>query len=165
VSLIIRAERAGDKDAIRVVTAAAFAGEPHSDGSEPAITDRLRADGELVLSLVAEENGRIIGHSAFSRVTISDGAAEWYGLGPVSVLPERQGRQVGALTIQHGLRELASRGAHGVVLLGDPAYYRRFGFEHDPALIYPGPPPHYFQRLVLAGEPPTGVVRYAKAFS
>ena len=165
MTLIIRAERADDKDAIRAITAAAFAGEPHSDGSEPAIIDRLRADGDLVLSLVAEEDGRIIGHCAFSRVTISDGAAEWYGLGPVSVLPERQGRRVGAQTIRHGLRELASLGARGVVLLGDPAYYRRFGFEPDSALTYPGPPPQYFQRLVLAGQPPTGVVRYAKAFN
>jgi len=165
MTITIRPERAGDEDAIRSVTEEAFAGRPHSDGSEPAIIDRLRADGDLALSLVAEEDGRIIGHIAFSRVTISDGAGEWYGLGPVSVLPEKQGRQVGAQVIQHGLRELASRGARCVVLLGDPAYYRRFGFEHDAALTYPGPPPEYFQRLVLAGEPPAGVVRYAKAFS
>ena len=164
MNLTIRLERAGDEDAIRSVTQEAFAGQPHSDGSEPAIVDRLRADGDLALSLVAEEDGRIIGHIAFSRVTISDGAAEWYGLGPVSVLPEKQRCQVGAQMVQHGLRELASRGARGVVLLGDPAYYRRFGFEHDPALAYPGPPPEYFQRLVIAGEPPAGVVRYAKAF-
>ena len=164
MNLTIRLERAGDEDAIRSVTQEAFAGQPHSDGSEPAIVDRLRADGDLALSLVAEEDGRIIGHIAFSRVTISDGAAEWYGLGPVSVLPEKQRCQVGAQMVQHGLRELASRGARGVVLLGDPAYYRRFGFEHDPASAYPGPPPEYFQRLVIAGEPPAGVVRYAKAF-
>ena len=164
MNLTIRPERVGDEDAIRSVTREAFAGQPHSDGCEPAIVDRLRADGDLALSLVAEEDGRIIGHIAFSRVTISDGAAEWYGLGPVSVLPEKQRCQVGAQMVQHGLRELASRGARGVVLLGDPAYYRRFGFEHDPALAYPGPPPEYFQRLVIAGEPPAGVVRYAKAF-
>ena len=164
MNLTIRPERVGDEDAIRSVTREAFAGQPHSDGSEPAIVDRLRADGDLALSLVAEEDGRIIGHIAFSLVTISDGAADWYGLGPVGVLPEKQRRQVGAQMVKHGLRELASRGARGVVLLGDPAYYHRFGFEHDPALAYPGPPPEYFQRLVIAGEPPAGVVRYAKAF-
>lgn len=164
MNLTIRPERVGDEDAIRLVTREAFAGQPHSDGSEPAIVDRLRADGDLALSLVAEEDGRIIGHIAFSLVTISDGAADWYGLGPVGVLPEKQRRQVGAQMVKHGLRELASRGARGVVLLGDPAYYRRFGFEHDPASAYPGPPPEYFQRLVIAGEPPAGVVRYAKAF-
>lgn len=165
MNLTIRLERAGDEVAIRSVTQKAFAGQPYSNGSEPAIVDRLRADGNLALSLVAEEDGRIIGHIAFSRVSISDSAAEWYGLGPVSVLPEEQGRQVGAQMIQHGLRELASRRARGVVLLGDPAYYRRFGFEHDPALTFPGLPPEYFQRLVLADEPPAGVVRYAMAFS
>lgn len=164
MTLAIRPERAGDEGAIRSVTQAAFAGQPHSDGSEPALLDRLHADGDLALSLVAEEGGRIIGHVAFSRVSISDGAAEWYGLGPVSVLPEEQGREVGAQMIQHGLRELARRGARGVVLLGDPGYYGRFGFVHDPTLSYPGPPPEYFQRLVLAGEAPSGVVRYAAAF-
>lgn len=163
MTLAIRPERAGDEVAIRSVTRAAFAGQPHSDGSEPAIVERLRADGDLALSLVAEDGGRIIGHIAFSRVSISDGAAEWYGLGPVSVLPEEQGRQVGAQMIQHGLRELTGRGARGVVLVGDPGYYRRFGFVHDPALLYPGPPAEYFQRLVIAGGPPAGVVRYAAA--
>jgi putative acetyltransferase len=164
VSFSIRPERAGDARAIRSVTELAFAGHAHSDGSEAEIIGRLRADGDLALSLVVEDEGRIIGHIAFSRVSISDGAREWYGLGPVSVSPEKQGRQVGAQLVQHGLRELASRGARGVVLLGDPAYYCRFGFEHDPGLTYPGPPPEYFQRLVLAGEPPAGVVRYARAF-
>ena len=164
MSLSIRPERVGDEAAIASVTGAAFAGQPHSDGSEPAIIDRLRKDGELALSLVAEDDGKIIGHIAFSPVTVSDGAAEWYGLGPVSVLPAFQGRQVGAQMVQRGLSELQSRGARGVVLLGDPAYYRRFGFEHDPDLTYPAPPPHYFQRLVLAGEAPSGVVSYAAAF-
>ena len=164
MTLTIRPERAGDEDAIRSVTRAAFAHQRHSDGSEPAIIARLRADGDLALSLVAEKGSRIVGHIAFSPVTISDGAAEWYGLGPVSVLPAEQGRQVGAQMIQHGLSELARRDARGVVLLGDPGYYGRFGFVHDPALTFPGPPPEYFQRLVIAGEPPVGVVRYAAAF-
>ena len=50
------------------------------------------------------------------------------------------------------------------MLLGNPAYYARFGFAHDPALVYPGPPAEYFQRLVLAGEAPSGTVTYAPAF-
>lgn len=161
---IIRDERAGDERAIRALTEAAFRDQPHSDGSEPALVDRLRIDGDLSISLVAEVDGHLVGHIAFSRVAISDGAEEWYGLGPVSVLPAFQRRRVGAQLIQYGLAELRKRGARGVVLLGNPAYYSRFGFEHDPALTYPGPPARYFQRLVLAGEPPSGVVTYAPAF-
>ena len=162
--MIIRAERPGDEAAIHAVTEAAFRGHPHSDGGEPALVDALRADGDLAVSLVAEDDARIVGHVAFSRVAISDGAPEWYGLGPVSVAPDRQRRQVGARLIRHGLAELRRRGARGVVLLGSPQYYGRFGFAHDPALTYPGPPAEYFQRLVMDGEAPRGVVTYAAAF-
>jgi len=162
--MAIRPERPGDEQAIHAVTEAAFRTQPHSDGSEPALIDRLRVEGELALSLVAELDGRIAGHIAFSRVTIEDGTPDWYGLGPVSVLPELQRRQIGAQLIERGVGDLRQHGARGVVLLGDPAYYSRFGFRHDPALIYPGPPAEYFQRLVIAGDPPTGVVSYAPAF-
>ncbi|MXO75584.1 GNAT family N-acetyltransferase [Altererythrobacter aerius] len=161
---VIRPERPGDGAAIRAVTAEAFLGVPHSDGSEPDLIDRLRAEGDLTLSLVCEQGCEIVGHVAFSRVTIADGSTEWYGLGPVSVLPAHQGCRIGARLIEQGLAELTKRGARGVVLLGDPEYYSRFGFAHDSALMYPGPPPQYFQRLVIAGAAPAGIVRYAPAF-
>lgn len=164
MNLSIRPEAPGDEAAIRDLTEAAFRTQPHSDGSEPALIDALRRDSDLALSLVAEAEGRIAGHIAFSRVTIADGTREWYGLGPVSVLPELHRRGIGATLIEHGIAELAARGARGVVLLGDPGYYRRFGFAHDPALAYPGPPARFFQRLVIAGEAPRGVVSYAPAF-
>ncbi|MGX7951378.1 GNAT family N-acetyltransferase [Tsuneonella sp. HG249] len=160
----IRPERPSDETAIHAVTEAAFRTQPYSDGSEPDLIDRLRRDGDLTLSLVAQQAGAIVGHIAFSRVTISDGTSDWYGLGPVSVLPEFQGRQSGGQLIRHGLRALAGKGARGVVLLGSPDYYRRFGFEHDPGLTYPGPPAEFFQRLVITGPAPSGVVRYAPAF-
>lgn len=162
--MIVRSERPGDADAIRALTAAAFAGMAHSDGSEPRIVDRLRADGDLALSLVAEDGGAIVGHIALSPVTITDGAQGWYGLGPVSVMPRRQRAGIGGAMIEAGLAELRDRGARGVVLLGDPGYYARFGFAHDPALIYAGPPPKYFQCLLLAGDMPAGEVRYAPGF-
>ena len=164
MKLVIRPETPGDAADIRAVTEAAFRGRPYSDGSEPAIVDRLRRDGDLALSLVAEDDGRIVGHIAFSPVTIGDGAKGWYGLGPVSVLPERQGRGIGAQLIQRGLVEMRQRGAAGIVLLGNPEFYRRFGFAHDPALRYAGGPPEYFQRLVLRGDAPAGSVAYAPAF-
>ena len=97
-------------------------------------------------------------------MTISDGTPSWYGLGPVSVTPELQGEGIGSTLIRRGISELGATGAGGIVLLGDPAYYSRFGFAHDPALAYPGPPAEYFQRLVLAGSAPTGTVTYAPAF-
>ena len=162
--MIVRPERVGDEPAIHSVTEAAFRTQPMSDGSEPAIVDRLRRDGDLALSLVAEEARTIVGHIAFSPVTIADGTPGWFGLGPVSVAPERHGKGIGSRLIREGLTALVSHGAAGVVLLGNPAFYRRFGFEHDPDLAFPGPPPAYFQRLVLSGEAPSGVVTYARAF-
>ena len=160
----IRPERVGDRSAIQGVVAAAFDGHPHSDGSEPGIVDALRADGDLAISLVAEEGGAIVGHVAFSPVSVSDGSEWWAGLGPVAVDPARQGEGIGTALIERGLDLLRDRGAAGCVVLGDPAYYARFGFAHDPALTYPGPPPEYFQRLVIGNSGAQGVVAYARAF-
>ena len=160
----IRPERAGDEAAIHGVVAAAFDGHPHSDGSEPGIVDALRADGDLAISLVAEEGGAIVGHVAFSPVSVSDGCQGWFGLGPAAVDPARQGEGIGTALIERGLDLLRDRGAAGCVVLGDPAYYARFGFAHDPALTYPGPPPEYFQRLVIGNSGAQGVVAYAGAF-
>ncbi len=161
----IRDEAPGDEAAIAALTEAAFRATPRGDGGESALVARLRAAGDLALSLVAQNVDRaIIGHAAFSRVTISDGTPDWYGLGPLSVIPLRQSAGIGSELIRAGLARLRRAGAQGCVVLGDPAYYGRFGFRHDPRLVYPGPPPAYFQALVLAGEPPAGVVRYAPAF-
>jgi len=164
VSVAIRPERAGDECAIHEVVRAAFDGHPHSDGSEPAIVDALRADGDLSISLVAEDGGAIVGHVAFSPVAIADGGEGWFGLGPVAVMPQRQGEGIGAALIERGLALLRERDAAGCVVLGEPDYYGRFGFAHDPALTYPGPPPEYFRRLVIEGPGASGVVTYAPAF-
>ena len=86
MSWTIREERPGDEQAITALVDAAFRDAPHSDGTEAAIVERLRADGDLALSLVAAE-GSLVGHVAFSPVTLSDGTARWYGLGPVAVSP------------------------------------------------------------------------------
>lgn len=163
-AITIRAERPGDETVIHRLTEAAFRDMPFSDGDEQHLIDALRRDGDLALSLVAEDAQRITGHIAFSRVDIGDGTLEWYDLGPVSVWPELHGQGIGGALIAHGIAELRQRGAAGIVLLGSPAYYSRFGFRHEPQLRYPGPPPEYFQCLVLTGELPTGEVRYARAF-
>lgn len=160
----IRPERPGDEPAIHALTEAAFRDMPFSDGDEHLLVDALRADGDLTLSLVAEDGERIVGHIAFSPVTISDGTENWFGLGPVSVLPERQREGIGFQLVQRGLADMRERGARGIVLLGDPAYYARFGFVHDPRLAYPGPPAEYFQCLAIDAELPEGRVSYARAF-
>ena len=161
----IREERAGDASAIAALTEAAFRDAPHRSGTESAIVERLRSDGDLALSLVlVNADETIIGHAAFSPVTISDGTPGWFGLGPVSVIPLRQRAGIGTALIQAGLDRLRSRRARGCVVLGEPAYYGRFGFEADPSLIYPGPPAEYFQRLTLEVPAPTGEVSYHPAF-
>jgi putative acetyltransferase len=162
--MMIRPERASDEAAIRAVTELAFAGKPYSDGSEPAIVDRLRAAGALTLSLVAEMDARILGHVAFSPVAISDGASGWYGLGPVSVHPDRQGEGIGTALINSGLQQLREVGAAGCVLLGDPGYYHRFGFARLDGLELPDFPPEYFMGLVLHGPQASGIVSYHHAF-
>lgn len=159
----IRPENPADAGAIAALTTAAFATAPHASGTEAAIIAALRAAGALHLSLVADDGG-IVGHVAFSPVHIDGREAGWFGLGPVSVAPERQGCGIGSALIREGLARLARAGASGCVLLGDPAYYRRFGFKADPGLILPDVPPEYFQRLVLAGPPARGVVAFHPGF-
>ena len=163
-AIAIRPEQASDVAAIRDLTEAAFRDEAHSDGSEPGIVDALRRDGNLTMSLVAETAERLVGHVSLSPVTITDGSRDWYGLGPISVLPACQGEGIGFRLMKRAIADIRAMGARGIVLLGDPAYYARFGFEHDPDLRYPGPPAEYFQRLVLEGDAPSGTVSYAPAF-
>jgi len=161
----IRDEQPGDEAAIAALTEVAFRTVRYSDGGESAIIARLRDAGDLALSLVVENRDRaVIGHVAFSRVTISDGTPGWYGLGPISVIPLRQRAGIGAAMASEGLARLRGLGAGGCVVLGDPVYYGPLGFRHDAGLVFPGPPPEYFQRLVLSGDEPQGTVRYAAAF-
>ena len=163
-AITIRPEAPGDEATIFALTEAAFADMPFSEGDEPELVNKLRADGDLTLSLVAEDADRIVGHIAFSPVTISDDAADWYGLGPVSVWPDLHHQGIGGALIKRGIADMRQIGARGIVLLGSNVYYPRFGFRHEPQLTYPGPPPEYFQALLLDGDMPSGEVRFAPAF-
>ncbi|MBN9452014.1 MAG: N-acetyltransferase [Bosea sp.] len=160
----IRSEQPADADAIRTLTTEAFATAPHSSGTEAAIVDALRKAGVLTLSLVAVEDEKIVGHVAFSPVMIDGAERAWFGLGPVSVQPGRQRGGIGSELIREGLRCLRDMGAAGCVLLGDPAYYGRFGFANDPTLVLEGVPPEYFMRLAFGAAVPSGAVRYHAAF-
>lgn len=164
--LQIRPETPADHAAIAALTTAAFAEAEHSDGSEAQIIARLRMDGDLTLSLVAEQASGIIGHIAFSPITIDGAHNGWFGLGPVSAHPDHQGQGIGSALIHKGLEYLRSLGSQGSVLLGNPAYYSRFGFASCPALIYPDAPSEYFMALPLSKSAiPSGEVQYAPAFS
>ena len=162
--MILRPEREGDIDAIRTLTETAFRTAPHADGTEHLIIDRLRAAGALTLSLVAEADGTIVGHVAFSPVSLSDGSRGWYGLGPISVDPARQGEGIGGKLIREGLERLKALGATGCVLLGDPAYYSRFGFAPDAKLTLDGVPPEYFMRVAFSPVYGEGSVSYHPGF-
>ncbi|WP_379553371.1 GNAT family N-acetyltransferase [Qipengyuania sp. DGS5-3] len=163
-AVTLRPEQPGDEAVIHALTEEAFAPMPFSEGDEPDLIDALRADGDLTLSLVAEDSSGIIGHIAFSPLRIADGTQDWYGLGPVSVTPKLQRTGIGGMLINRGIADMRTRGAKGIALLGSNEYYPRFGFEHDPELTYPGPPPEFFQRLILEGDAPKGIVRFAPAF-
>ena len=164
MTLEIRSERPADAAAISAITTAAFKTAPYSSGTEARIIEGLRAAGALTLSLVAVDQEEIIGHAAFSPISIAGAQGDWYGLGPVSISPEHQGRGIGQLLIRAGLEQLRSLQAAGCVVLGDPRYYQRFGFESDPALTYGGEPSPYFQRLILDGPPASGDAAFHVAF-
>lgn len=164
MSITFRTEQPDDRRPIHMLTEAAFKDMPFSDGDEQHLVDRLRKDGDLTLSLVAEAAQGIVGHIAFSPVEISDGAPNWFGLGPVSVWPELHGKGIGSALINRGITDMRTRGAKGIVLLGSPEFYSRFGFQSDSRLTYPGPPAEYFQYLALDGTRPSGTVSYAPGF-
>jgi putative acetyltransferase len=161
---VIRNETDADIGAITEVTLAAFETLEISNHTEQFIIEALRAAKALTVSLVAELDGRVIGHIAFSPVTISDGTRNWYGLGPVSVLPEYQRKGVGKALIQEGLSRLKALGAGGCCLVGHPGYYKRFGFENVPGLVCEGVPQEVFFALSIDGHVPQGTVEFHEAF-
>ena len=163
--MIIRNEAESDIEAIAEVTKMAFATCPYGNHTEQFIIDALRAAGALTVSLVAEIGRNVVGHVAFSPVTISDGSPDWYGLGPVSVLPKHQRQGIGTALINEGLSLLKARGGKGCMLVGEPAYYQRFGFRNLPALTLEGVPQQYFLALPFEDQTPTGVVVFHIAFS
>lgn len=162
--MAIRSEVPADAQAISTVITAAFLEAEHSDGNEAKIVEALREARSLTVSLVATEHDQIVGHVAFSPVTVDGRSYGWFGLGPIAVVPNRKGEGIGSALIEAGLNGLRARGACGCVVLGDPAYYRRFGFEVDPKLRLAGVPAEYFQRLIFDGQGCAGLVKYHAAF-
>lgn len=162
--ILIRSETNADVSAINEVTIAAFKTLEISNQTEQFIIKALRAANALTISLVAELDGRIVGHIAFSPVTISDGTKNWYGLGPVSVLPEFQRQGIGKALIQEGLSRLKDMNARGCCLVGHPDYYRQFGFKSVLGLVVDGVPQEVFFALSFDEHTPRGIVAFHEAF-
>lgn len=160
----IRKETPADIVTIRDITNAAFEATKGTQSIEARIIDGLRAAGALPLSLVAVQGGEVIGHVAFSPVTIDGVDHGWLGIGPVAVRPDHQSRGVGLALIRAGLAQLRADDAAGCVVLGNPAYYLRFGFAQHTGLTYAHAPAQYFMSQVIAGPPQTGAVSYHSAF-
>jgi len=157
--MIIREEAASDWPLIRAVDEAAFPGP-----GEARLVDRLRVDGDAVYSLVAVEADAIAGHAMLSRMTAPFKAL---GLGPVAVLPARQRCGIGGQLIRDGLSRAAREGWHAVSVLGDPEYYKRFGFDvgeaADFTCRYAGP--HFMiAALQVRLAALSGIVEYPPAF-
>lgn len=162
--IVIRNETNADVGTIADVTAKAFATVAVSHQTEHFIVEALRTAKALTLSLVAEMDGRVVGHIAFSPVTISDNTQNWFGLGPVSVLPEHQRKGIGKALIEEGLSRLKDLKAHGCCLVGHPAYYRKFGFDNVAGLGVEGVPPEVFFARSFDGHMPQGTVVFHDGF-
>ncbi|BAZ02191.1 N-acetyltransferase GCN5 [Tolypothrix tenuis PCC 7101] len=165
MNITIRKEVPGDVADIEALTTAAFLNMAYSSHTEQLIVNALRDSGNLTISLVAEAEGKIVGQVAVSPVAISDATQGWYGLGPISVAPEHQGIGIGSQLMREALATLRQLGASGCVLLGNPNYYSRFGFQAEPSLVLADVPPEYFQAISFNGHIPTGLVSYHESFN
>lgn len=159
----IRTETPHDHRSISALITTAFATAPHRSGTEAEIVERLRSDGDLLCSLVAEQDGQMVGHVAVSLGAV--GTREgWRCIGPIAVHPSRQGQGFGAALMEEVLARAHAEEAAGVALVGDPAYYHRFGFAPRPGVTVPGIPDEVVLLRPFDAEAPMGVLRFAPAF-
>jgi putative acetyltransferase len=162
----IRGETASDRAAVLAVNAAAFGGE-----AEAELVARLWDDGDALFGFVAEAAGRVVGHVLFSQLPIAagQGIIPAAALAPLAVLPAWQRRGIGAALVRRGLATCRERGIAAVVVLGDPAYYERFGFRAETArgLETPWSGPHLMALEVTAGAMAmgSGMASYPPAFA
>jgi len=163
--MIIRNETESDIQAIFNITQKSFETAPISGHTEQFIVNALRTANVLTISLVAEIDDKIVGHVAISPVDISDGSQNWYGLGPISVLPEYQKQGIGKALMHEGLARLQTLGAKGCILVGDPDYYERFGFRSLLELTHEGVPQKNVLTLPFGENKAKGVVSFHTSFS
>lgn len=160
--MLIRNETDGDIPAISRLVTEAMLLLPQSTGTEAGIVEKLRAEGALALSLVAEEEGEVVGHLAASAARV--GAQQgWSLIGPLAVLPARHRGGIGSALMAEALRRLRAT-CRGVALVGDPAYYGRFGFRAFPGLGIEGFSPEVVLALPFDGTEPRGELVHHPAF-
>lgn len=158
----IRVAQAGDRNAINEVEARAF-----GQMAEARLVEQLVAGGEVVLELVAEKAGRIIGHVLFSRLTVIEGRdrLDAVALAPLAVDPDFHRQGVGRALVEAAHERLSCAGEVLSIVLGDPAYYGRFGYRHEQAEGFDS---DYqcdaLQALAWGDAPKTGKLVYAAAF-
>jgi len=163
--LLIQPEQIRDVAEIRNVVSAAFAGVARSNQKECLLVDQLRDGAALSVSLVAQVDSLVVGHIAFSPVTIDGLLCDWFGLAPLAVRPDCQRAGIGSRLVNAGLDSLRRLEAKGCVVLGEPEYYRRFGFVSRQDLLLANAPAKYFLAQALTGEVPRGHVAYHQAFA
>jgi len=168
--IVLRAATAADAEAIDGVIRSAFAATEFGHQGEAELVRMIDADGDVMVSLVAERDNAIVGHVLFSRMDVeADGAAETAaGLAPVSVAPDRQGQGIGDALIRAGLDALRAQGVRISFVLGHEGYYPRFGYSPDLAARFASPfaGPHFMAMMLDSGAdwPQGGRADYAPAF-
>jgi putative acetyltransferase len=159
----VRDEQAGDEPHVAAVIAAAFGRAAEAD-----LVVALRQARALEIALVAERDGRIVGQVALSPVSVQGAFMPGIlGLAPLAVAPDCRRQGIGARLVEAALRAAKAGGGKVVVVLGEPAYYRRFGFRPARGIGLTCPWPgteEAFQALILASPWPRGLVRYHAAF-
>jgi putative acetyltransferase len=171
--VIVRRERPADHAAVSALHAAAFrppSARPDAPVVEARLTDELREDAGFLphLSLVAVEDGAVVGHVIATRGWLEPQGVPALGVGPVGVLPPAQGRGIGTVLVHSLLAVAEAAGERLVALLGSPGYYRRFGFVAASEVGVAAPDPAwggYFQARWLAGPRVEGTFRYAEPFT
>ncbi|ELS0754627.1 N-acetyltransferase [Vibrio vulnificus] len=160
----IRNECSNDYAQIEEITKLAFLGKPYSSGTEQCLAEKLRANDALVLSLVVEDAGAVVGHLALSPIKINGFNGSYFGLGPLAVSPSAQGKGYGTALLKSALEFLSANGAKCCVLVGDPNYYSRVGFEVESELTYQGAPAEYFQSIRFTEDKLAGEVEFHETF-
>ncbi|MBE9552252.1 MAG: N-acetyltransferase [Proteobacteria bacterium] len=162
---LIRHETPADILTIHAVNQAAF-----ETAAEAALVDALRENGKFALSLVAFIEGEIVGHILFTDIEMEPGGAEAriLGLAPMAVRPDRQGRGIGSALVRRGLEDCRELGYRGIVVLGHPAFYSKFGFtpasQHGITSIYDAPDEAFMALALGDAELPKGRALYQPEF-
>lgn len=160
--MLIRNDTESDIPVIRTIVTEAMRLLPQASGTEADIVERLRADDALTLSLVAEDQGEVVGHLAASMARIGESSG-WGLIGPLAVLPSRHREGIGSALMAEAIARLRTF-CKGTALVGDPGYYRRFGFKAFPGLRVGEVPPQFVLALPFEAVEPAGELIHHAAF-